>query len=70
MPAEQRAAWETYLTVKACAETAACDERTIRRAIEAGELPARRPRNGRMIRVRAADLDAWLRPMPALGRER
>jgi excisionase family DNA binding protein len=68
MSAEQRAAWETYLTIRACAATAACDEKTIRRAIASGELPARRPRNSRMVRVRAADLDAWLRPIPAAGR--
>ena len=38
------------------------DQRTIRSAIEAGELPA--CRYGKSIRIDAADVDAWLKSQP------
>jgi excisionase family DNA binding protein len=44
------------LTVKQSAQHLGCSERTIHRMIQAGELPAERI--GRMIRIKAADLEA------------
>jgi excisionase family DNA binding protein len=46
------------LTVAEAAQLAACHPETIRRAARDGRLPALRV--GRAIRVRAADVDAWL----------
>ena len=60
----------THYSPAGAAEYANFDVRTIYRAVESGELPAVRPRGTRAIRIRAADLDAWMEPMPALGRAR
>ena len=53
-----------YLTIAEAAQRVRCCERTIRRAIAAGSLPAGRVRGDRGNRggwrIRAADLDRWL----------
>jgi excisionase family DNA binding protein len=59
-----------HYSVPDAAEYAGVDDKTIRRAIERGDLHAYRPRGTRVIRITAADLDAWLSPLPALGRVR
>ena len=55
---------DEYLTVAEAALRLRCCERTIRRAIECGELRAGRVRGGRgsrgAWRIRPADLEAWL----------
>jgi len=53
-----------YLTIAECALIARCHERTIRRAIECGELRAGRIRGGGstrgFFRIRRVDLDSWI----------
>jgi excisionase family DNA binding protein len=53
-----------YLTVAEAAQRVRCCERTIRRAIDSGALPAGRVRGDRGNRggwrIRSADLDRWL----------
>ena len=53
-----------FLTIAEAARRVRCCERTIRRAIGGGTLRAGRVRAGRFsrgaIRIRPADLDAWL----------
>lgn len=47
-----------YLTVKEVGDLVHLHEKVIRRAIEAGELPAAKIRS--RVRIRRADVDAWL----------
>jgi len=47
-----------YLTLDGAAAELALSERTIRRAIAAGDLPAYKV--GKSVRIRRADLEAWL----------
>jgi excisionase family DNA binding protein len=50
-----------WLTIAAAADRAAVSAPTVRRAIDRGLLAAFRVRPGnRIIRVRAADVDAWI----------
>lgn len=55
---------DEYLTVAEAAARLRCCERTIRRAIESGELRAGRVRGGRFSRgawrISPVDLEAWL----------
>jgi excisionase family DNA binding protein len=51
------------LSLQEAARSRGCSERTIRRYIAAGLLPAYRM-GPRLIRVDAAELDAMLRPIP------
>jgi excisionase family DNA binding protein len=67
VPADERAAREQYLSVNAAAEVTGYGPDTIYRAVASGDLPARRPRGGRTIRIARSDLDDWLRPIPAAG---
>lgn len=50
---------ERLLTIKEVAELERASERTIRRRIDAGELPA--IQDGRLVRIRPQDLEAWRR---------
>ena len=52
-----------YLSVREAADRCDLSEKTIRRYIAAGKLPAFRvgPRN---VRIRVGDLDAFARPIP------
>jgi excisionase family DNA binding protein len=59
-----------HYTIRGAAEWANLDERTIRRAIESGELRAVSPRGVRVVRIPAASLDEWLQPAHGLGRSR
>jgi len=56
-----------YLSLVAAASYLDCNERTIRRRIADGSLPASRIRGGRDIKIRRADLDALLAPIRAAG---
>ncbi len=53
-----------FLTIAEAARRVRCCERTVRRAVDSGTLRAGRVRAGRFsrgaIRIRPADLDAWL----------
>ena len=50
-----------WLTVTAAAERAGASVQTIRRAIAAGQLKAYRLQpGGRLLRLRSADVDAWI----------
>jgi excisionase family DNA binding protein len=55
---------DRYLTIGEAADRARCCEKTIRRAIDAGELRAGRVRGGASSRggwrIAPSDLDAWL----------
>lgn len=42
-------------------------ERTIRNYIARGDLPGHRVKGSRLVRIRRADLDALLRPIPTGG---
>jgi excisionase family DNA binding protein len=46
------------------------DQRTIRRYIAAGKLPAYRLAGGRVLRVRRGDVEALLTPLPTAGNVR
>jgi excisionase family DNA binding protein len=48
----------TYMTVKEIAKDIDLHEKVVRRAIEAGELPATKVRN--RIRVKRSDYEAWV----------
>jgi excisionase family DNA binding protein len=54
------------ITVAEAAERLAVSERTIRRAIADGSLPARRVRKA-MIRLDPADVDRLAQPIPTAG---
>jgi excisionase family DNA binding protein len=53
-----------YLTIAEAARRVRCCERTIRRAIDSGELRAGRLRSASgsrgTVRIRSADLDTWV----------
>lgn len=51
---------DDYLSPRQAAEKLGCSKDTILRRIHSGELPA--VRNGRLIRVRPADVAALLKP--------
>ena len=53
----------TFLTIEAAAGSIGVHPRTLRRRIAEGQLRAYRV-GPRAIRVKAADLDAMLRPIP------
>ena len=55
------------LTVNEAAERLTVDHKTIRRAIANGELPGYRIGSSSAIRVDQEDVDALLRPIPAVG---
>jgi excisionase family DNA binding protein len=55
-----------FYTVDSLAAYADCDRKTVARAIERGDLRAYRPKGTRLLRIAAADADAWL--LPASGR--
>ena len=63
LPFQSAAAGE-YLTIAEAARRVRCCERTIRRAIDSGDLRAGRVRGGGSsrggFRIRAGDLDEWL----------
>lgn len=54
------------LTIRSAAEKFGVSERTIRRRIASGELPAYRL-GPRSIRLRAEDVEALAKPIPAGG---
>ncbi len=57
--------WNNYmLTVAEAARIAHRSVRTIRRAYLSGKLIAHRDGNGRTVRIRSADLRAWLTAEP------
>jgi excisionase family DNA binding protein len=57
-----------YLTVPEAAGLARCHERTIRRAFEAGALPAFRPAH--RVLLREDDVRAWVESQSAVETER
>lgn len=58
------AGFDRRITIEQAAELLSCNPKTIRRAIDAGLLPAVRLRTGRgkrgALRVRFADVEEWL----------
>lgn len=42
-------------------------DRTVRNYIARGDLPGHRVRGSRLVRIRRADLDALMRPIPTVG---
>jgi excisionase family DNA binding protein len=61
---------DDLLTVSAAATVAERSTRTIRRAYRRGALPAHRDGNGRTVRIRYADLCAWMMASSASGPDR
>ena len=57
----------THYGIKEAAELCACSTDTIRRAIAEGELPAYRLGSSRVIRIKAQDLDEFMRPVTPLA---
>jgi excisionase family DNA binding protein len=60
-------AGEEYVSALEAAETYGFDEKSIYRLVRRGELPAYRIGSLRSIRIRRSDLDALLKPIPAVG---
>lgn len=56
----------TFISLSTAADILGISVHTLRRRIAAGELPAFRT-GRRIIRVRIADIDKLLRPIPAAG---
>ena len=56
----------TYVSLDSAAKYLGVSEKTIRRHISSGRLPAYRI-DRRLIRIRREDLDALLRPIPTAG---
>lgn len=56
-----------WLTLAEVAEHLAFTERTVRNMIRRGDLRAYRVRGSRAVRIKAREVDAVLRPIPALG---
>lgn len=58
-----------YVSVAAAAERVDIDERTVRRWIEKGKLPAYRigPGKRRLVRIATADLEALIEPYEPAG---
>lgn len=61
---------QKYLTLHDAAEEYGVSQRTIRRRIADGSLPAYRMTGSRLIRIKAADLDRLLTPIPTSGGDR
>lgn len=59
MPKSLNSELERLLTIKEVAELERASERTIRRWIKSGELPALH--TGRLVRIRPQDLETWRR---------
>ena len=59
-----------HYSIEGAAAYAGVSTRSIRRAVESGDLAAVRPRGLRVLRIPAAALDAWLLPASGLGRVR
>jgi excisionase family DNA binding protein len=55
------------LTMAEASAYTGCSERTLRRYVSAGRLPAYRMGPRRLV-FRVADLDALVQPLPATGR--
>lgn len=55
-----------WLTQAEAADYLGVTTRTIRRYISIGLLPASRIKGSRLIRINRADVDALLRPIPAV----
>lgn len=55
-----------WLSPNAAAEYAGVSVRTVRRWIATGQLPGHRA-GRRLIRIKRAELDAMLRPIPSAG---
>ena len=55
-----------WLTPKQAAEHAKVNPITLRRAVNAGTLPAYRVNGGRLLRFRVEDLDTWLSASPVV----
>lgn len=70
MPNQARPAREQFITIAEAAQRAAVTTRTVHRAINAGDLAAYKVGRTRVTRIRLSDFDAWMTPMPALGRQR
>jgi hypothetical protein len=74
-PAATPAILDQRVSLQTAAAACDCDVKTLRRKIASGELPAvrvgaRKPgtiRDTRPIRIRVADLDALLQPVPTIG---
>lgn len=60
------AASDAFVTIGQAAAEYQCSTRTIRRRIATGDLPAFRL-GSRSIRIRRADLDRLLRPVPTVA---
>lgn len=54
----------TWVGQHEAAEYLGVSERTIRNYIARGDLPGHRVKGSRLVRIRRADLDALLRPIP------
>lgn len=66
MPAKPRKpAPAEFISLAEAATQLAVSERTLRRRVADGSLPAERLQNSRLIRVRRSDVDALLRPIPS-----
>jgi excisionase family DNA binding protein len=58
-----------WLSMRESAEYLGCAERTIRAYIARGNLKASRVPGSRLVRIKRADLDALLIPVPTTGSE-
>ncbi len=56
-----------YVSLETLAHRYECSVRTIRRQVSEGRIPAFRLPGSRLLRVRLADADAALRPLPTAG---
>jgi excisionase family DNA binding protein len=65
--AEGVAVQTNYLTINQAAEQYGVNRRTVRRRIADGHLPAYRMAGSRYIRIKTADLDKLLTPVPTGG---
>jgi excisionase family DNA binding protein len=66
MPASQVSPYDVpWLSIATTAQMVGISQKTVRRAIAEGRLPASRV--GRLIRIRRDDVDALYVPIPAAG---
>ncbi|MBM7506548.1 excisionase family DNA binding protein [Nocardioides salarius] len=56
-----------WLSQIEAAEYLGVTDRTVRNYISRGDLPGHRVKGSRLVRIRRADLDALLRPIPTAG---